>query len=861
MAKVRENGECSACGFPLTAGQTKVRYDRKTVVACEVCEPELAESIEDTDPRLLRVRVITQRYVNADGTFFIYVAELDDKAQDDIPVEAKKWFSLTGPIGSLARGDVVNVYGKFSSHEKYGLQFECTTAAELAVRESEAGLRAFLGRLPNIGPVRAFEVIREFGGHKEVLEILDNDHRRLTKISGITEERADEIKLAYDSQAGYREFRLFAAKIGLTEAIVAEAIEEWGDEAQKNIDEDPFILMNLDRVGFKIADGVHTKLGRDPKVPARCAACVLLALEEAANEGHCYVEEVMLKRRDVDILRALTRDEVEVGLVELEKTRRDRKKRKSKARVLGRYRDHEADLLGYLPPRIVRRLGRVYLYEVDQAEHQIMKELQRLLSMDLEPIENSADVWKGMSPALEQKLAVETCCVEPIMVMIGGAGVGKSTTTRAMLDVLEGAGLNSCLLAPTGKAAQRLKELTGRETSTIHRALGFLHSSADCFTLAADVVVVDEVSMCDTILFAQLLRSVKTGTRLILVGDNHQLPSIGPGNVLTDLIKSGILPCVELTKIFRQQSDGEKKRIPEFARSIRNGTMPDIQKKGTDVVFIEADDPEIIAEKIVLAVTEQIPAKYNYSVEEIQVIAPQWGEQHKKNWPIGVKALNMALQGVLNPKGGIEVFINDGFVARRHDRVMHTRNNYELKTFNGEQGYVEALYDRPTIVASDIITSQRTQRAEEAAQCEQCGGSGEVGGGGMGSDNMDVMYPYPCSACSKRSKAERPSTIAVVNYGDRRVGYNKQELRELRLAYALTGHSMQGSSSRAVVMVVHELNKFMLTRQLLYTIATRAEEYLLVIGQAQQFERALRNTKAVERRTSLLELLLEDEAT
>ena len=832
------NGECN-CGNPgIVAGVSRVRIERGAIVGCQECRPELNDE-KDEPPKgqeelhSIRVRIISRKYAKPDGTFFIYVVALDAQAEDWMPSFEGKTFSLCGPVGALNQGDVVLVTGKFSSNPKYGMQFDAVSEAQLAIKESEAGLRAFLARFPQIGTVRAEQLLRRLGGMKAVLDALDNDPMRLTIVDGITVDRALEIKEAYDREAGFREFRMWASTHGMTERIIAAAIEEWGDEARAVIEADPFVLMLFPRVSFKVADEVHLKLGGALKHPRRCAAGVLAAIEGSTDEGHTFVEQAALtgeakgvdgatganaiankmwgrsRRASEEIQRlALTPEEVVKGLEILE-TEYTRVKRTGQKIIE--------------PPKIVREEGLIYLRELYNAETSIARELTRIASANVPTYDVPANAWGDMTPAPEQVEALRLACSLPVVVITGSPGTGKSAITRVILDVLEAAGNRSVLCAPTGKAAKRLSELSGRPASTIHKLISHHKTSSDRFVLPESVVLLDEASMASVDVAAPLFAAVRTGARLIIVGDVDQLPSVGPGQLLADTIDSGVVPVVRLTRIFRQKSDGQERRIPQVARDVNEGRCPDVNLKGTDVVFLPFDDTALMQEKIVTAVTKQIPEKYGIPPEQIQVISPQKGELGKKNWEVGVRALNSVLQDALNPKLDAEVFIGEGYTARPNDRVIHCKNNYQLGVRNGEQGVVVRCSTTPFVPNPDVVTSSRLKE----------GASGDA------------------EARPMRAAKERANIVLVVDFGDQVVGYTKDECRELQLSYALTCHKMQGAQSAAVVIPVHDTHSWMWSRRLLYTAITRAERYVLLLGQERMIARAVKNIRGAERNTSL----------
>lgn len=828
MAKAQTKTECR-CGAPVHAGD-KVRLDNTTVIACWHCEPEVEDDPEEDQEYDVRLKIVSKVFSKPDGTFWIYKVMLDrSKTYKNLPPGADKAFSLLGPVGDFNHGDVVNARGKFSSNPRYGFQLQVTVACHLEIRESELGLVAFLSQLPQVGQIRALEMLRRWG-KDETLRVLETgDAAKLQTIDGLTEERAAEIFEKFDALEKFRSLRLFAGTVGLGETVIADIIQEWGEDGEEILRDDPFALRDID-VSFKICDEVHNKLNLDSKTPSRCAAIMSTVMDQVTSEGHVYIlESGLFDEAKGNVERVMSRynmsdEERRIGLDLLAKGR-TRKLKNGKTKVY--------------PPRVTiveTPTGRrVYDYDCELAERTVAEELARLQNAQIAKVAVPEKPFKDFEPAPEQVEAIHNACLSPVSILTGSGGSGKTTVLKTALDVLEASGAKLCLCAPTGKAAKRMTDVTGRKAQTIHRTV------ATGEIVSESVVVVDETSMIPVTLFAQLLRLVRTGARLILVGDVNQLPSIDPGRVLYDLIESQTIPTVKLTKVFRQKSDGMTKRLSEFALAINDGEVPDLTLKGTDVVFIPASDIQEIQAKIVRVVAEQIPQKYGIQPHEIQVIAPQKGEAHHKNEPIGTRALNRVLQEELNPKGGPELFIRDGFTARVGDRVIHRVNNYDLGVVNGDQGVVQSIHPKPIVPAREVTTSERTRLEKERSDCIPCNGTGWITG------------RVQCSTCKKTYKSEVPSIFMIVQYGDRVVGYTRDELREVELAYALTVHLMQGDQARAVVLPIHKINSFILSRALLYTAVSRPTEYLLIIGEEQAIRKAVANTKGVERRTSLIE--------
>lgn len=849
--RANRNGECGGCGnIGIIKGVTFVRADRTGIYACQECDPECIESDKTIDESVtLCVRVGWVRFSSDDGSFVVAQVECEGQRPESLPAAAARPFVAIGPLGPLKNGDVVMLHGRFEVDPKRGFRLKCDTHAQLAFTESERALVTFLARFPQVGEMRARAIIARFGGLHGVLDILDNTPQRLMEVSGITEARAQEVKVAYDRARGYRDFMLFATSVDMPEYIAAHAIEAWGEEAAALIEEDPYILTDLPRVGFAKADAVALKLKLPQRDPRRCAAALAHILNGIATES-TYIDEDELKQGRVgrvpdEVARLqLTPEEVEVGLQRLEKPR---SRRNAKGAVVE------------LPPLIVRESGRVYIRELWAAERTIARRLEALATSTPTRITvDHSTVWGEMQPAPEQREAIERFAERGVLVVTGGPGTGKSAITSVILNIADEVGLKFAVCAPTGQAAKRSRELTGRDATTIHRLIGRTRMTMSDF-IDASLIIVDEASMVDVILMSQLLELSREGTRVVIIGDDDQLPSVGPGRVLYDIISSGCVDVVRLTQIFRQQSEGVEKRIPFVARDIREGRVPDLDVRGTNVNFHEDDDEESISAKVVTLISKSLPEKYGFRPDEIQVIAAQKGEQEKRGWAVGIRALNSAAQEELNPRvlgeARAEVHIGEGYIARAGDRVIQKRNDYNLGIVNGEQGTLWRCSTTPFVAAKGIITSARTRRAESAVitrECSKCQGTG-VDASMRRCSSCDGKKLETANVDVQTSDAETPDVVVVVDFGDRRVGFTKDEVRDLHLAYAITGHSSQGSQWRAVVIIVHDAHAFMLTRRWLYTVLTRAQEYVLIIGQKSRVAKAARNLRGHERLTTLQE--------
>jgi exodeoxyribonuclease V alpha subunit len=473
--------------------------------------------------------------------------------------------------------------------------------------------------------------------------------------------------------------------------------------------------------------------------------------------------------------------------------------------------------------------SRVALATLAQSERDFADHFARLLSAPASELPLDEALLDGLHT--NQADAVRNAMSHRITVVTGGPGTGKTHTTNQILRAFDDAGLTAKLAAPTGKAAIRMKELTGRDASTIHRLLkyhphmGFRYNVDAPVVLndagswvsggpvPANVIIVDEASMVDSELAAALVRGLADGTRIVIVGDVDQLPSVGAGRVLSDLIESGVVPVARLTHIFRQAADSP---IPHFAAAINTGNaaaVVDFLSAGHAGLTESAWADEV--GDVVRTVVEKVTTA-SVAARDIQVLCPQKGQG------CGVEELNVALKAALNPGSGeTPMALGGGYQAHVHDKVIHVQNNYALSdeergfdgTFNGEIGYiVEGAAGGLQDVGADVIVSA-----------------------------TDLNLPI----------------VAVVDYGDRRVGYNKHEAKELRLAYAVTGHKYQGSQARHVVIPVHQAHQFTLTRAWLYTAVTRASESVTLVGQLQAVTKAAGNTRGVRRGTKLVALLKE----
>lgn len=539
----------------------------------------------------------------------------------------------------------------------------------------------------------------------------------------------------------------------------------------------------------------------------------------------------------------LTSDMIQQGLDLLSRPRTVRRKGKVEERA----------------PQVIQEEGKFFLAKLHRAEVSIARHLRRLMAKSLTELSVPSNVFGQLVPDASQTSAIELAARSGVLVLTGGPGVGKTTVAKAMLALFESAGLSVLCCAPTGKAAIRMTQQTGRPASTIHTTLkmrpGCPPQQHEGAPLEAKVVVVDESSMIDVELFSALLAAVPTGARLLIIGDVDQLPSIGAGRALFDIIVSQAVPTVRLTKIHRQASES---RIPYAARDINEGRCPDLTIKGSDFTHWETENEWDIAERVLGSVASTITERKGILPSDIQVIAAQYDED--KDSHIGVSGLNRLLQNKLNPAPSAEgdVFIGRSYAARTNDRVIQTRNNYDLTVMNGEMGKVVYADPKTSVAVNrngtlfipgvgdvDGTWSDKLPKAAKGGDFDAEASDDEDNNGlpgGTKETNDGLMF--------------KSARVLVVDFGEGRIiAYTKEEARELELGYCITVHKSQGSQFKAVVVVVAKRHAFMLTRALVYTAVTRAEKFCLTIGSAEQLGKSAKNTRSTERRTMLQQRL------
>ena len=524
------------------------------------------------------------------------------------------------------------------------------------------GIEKYLGSglVKGIGPKFAQLIVKQFG--LDTIDVIETDIKRLYEVPGIGKKRVEKIRESWEKQKDIKNVMLFLQGYGVSTAYAAKIYRQYGKDSINKVKENPYRLADdIWGIGFKTADGIANKMGYEKNDLRRCKSGIIYTLNQLANEGHVYAEEEQLVKSALELLEA---DEEPIRKALSDMSQTEDLKIEDKAI--------------YLPPFYYAEIGTAnrLLALLQESGKDVLAK-----TLDIKALSEET----GIEYDEVQKQAIEEAARSKVMVLTGGPGTGKTTTTQGIIAALKHQGMKILLAAPTGRAAKRMSEATGMEAKTIHRLLEFNpqdgYKRNDENPLEADALIVDECSMIDIILMNNLLKAVPTSMRLVLVGDIDQLPSVGAGNVLRDIIESHKIPVIRLTRIFRQ---AQSSRIVMSAHAINQGRFPDTSNgKQTDFFFIEQGDPEAVAKEIVNLVKNRLPKAYLRKTSDIQVLTPM------QRGVVGASNLNMALQSALNPS---QLALNrGGYSFRQGDRVMQLRNNYDKEAFNGDLGYVDQI--------------------------------------------------------------------------------------------------------------------------------------------------------------------------
>ena len=696
--------------------------------------------------------------------------------------------TLVGCMPTLREGEHLQVKGAWIIHPMYGEQLEVEEYRPI-LPSSEEGLINYLasGILPGIGKKMAERLVDHFG--KEVMEIIEFHPHRLTEVSGIGKKKADAIAEAFEDDRELKEVLIFLSQYGISPNYAVRIYKTYGEDTINILQENPYRLAeDIVGIGFITADGIAKSMGIAANSRYRIYAGTRYALNSFHIEGHTYAPKEQLIQRTIELLN------VDQGMVE------------------------EAIQNLALNQHIqIERRGEdlvVYSMAYYYAETSVCNRLIELSRVKLEKVQIDVEVElvniqeeEGITLADNQKEAIKSAIDNGIMVITGGPGTGKTTTINTLIKVFEKLEMKITLGAPTGRASKRMTEATGMEAKTIHRLLelGFSEEQESMLfqrdeenPLSADVIIIDEMSMVDILLMHNLMKAVPPGSRLILVGDVDQLPSVGAGNVLRDIIDSRIVKVVRLNEIFRQ---AEESMIIVNAHKINQGNYPLLNVKDKDFYFLKKHQKEKILETVIQLVKTRLPNHYQYDAgKDIQVLTPM------KKGDVGTINLNKELQNALNPMAPWKKQrqMRDK-IFRVGDKVMQIKNNYNLKW-----------------------ESQDPDAIEEK---------------GEGVFNGDIGYIQDID--------KQEEILTVLFDDDRLVAYNFSQLDELELAYAITIHKSQGSEFPVVVMPVTWGPPMLLTRNLLYTGITRARELVVLVGTQNYLKRMVDNNEIIQRYSGL----------
>ncbi|MCO6453583.1 MAG: ATP-dependent RecD-like DNA helicase [Caldilineales bacterium] len=699
--------------------------------------------------------------------------------------------TVVGNMLGINVGESVELRGVWTSHTQYGRQFKVEDF-KTVLPATAVGIEKYLGSglIKGIGPVTAKRIVRRFG--PDTLRVIDEDPDRLSEALGVGKKRVAMVKSAWEEQRQIKEVMIFLQSHGVSTGLAVKIYKHYGDAAVGVLKTDPYRLQrDIYGIGFLTADKIAQAMGIPHDSPERVAAGVAYVLGQQSDEGHVFTPRPDLTTEAVELL-GVTQPQVESAIDSLQAEEQVRVE--PVMYQIGESGEKLAETQAvYLAPFYYGEIGVAgRLRKLNEASaalgHSLLPAFTRL---DWEQAFGQLQQQIGVDLAPAQRLAVRTALTQPVTVLTGGPGTGKTTTLRALIRLLRSAGNRFALAAPTGRAAKRMAEATGHEARTIHRLLEVQPSEGFTFKFNADnpldidMLIVDEASMLDLLLTNHLLKAIPPGAHLLLVGDVDQLPSVGAGNVLHDVIDSGEVAVVRLETIFRQAADSY---IITNAHRINHGQMPLFPDDATDFFLFVIDDVERCADMVIELVQTRIPQRFGIPAEDIQVLSPM----HRG--AIGVGELNRRLQLALNPAHPHKPERSfGGRIFRVGDRIMQTRNNYDLEVFNGDMGVVSEI---------DVVMHTLTATI----------------------DGRAVVYDWA-------------------------------NLDELVHAWAVSVHKSQGSEYRAVVLPFHTTHYVMLQRNLLYTAVTRAKELVVMAGTRRAIGIAVRNDKVSERHSALAERL------
>lgn len=702
--------------------------------------------------------------------------------------------TCVGNFHFIEEGELLRMEGEYTTHKLYGLQFAVQTS-EVCEPEDLVSIERYLGSgaIKGVGAALAGRIVKKF--REDTFRIIEEEPERLAEVKGISERKAREIAVQAEEKKDLRRAMIYLQKYGISTTLAAKIYQQYGRNVYRIIEENPYRLADdVAGVGFKTADEIAAKVGIHTDSDYRIRSGIFYTLMQSIGEGHVYLLKDALTWRAGKLLEVEI-DNIEKYLMDLAMEKKVvLKEAEDGVRVY-------SSRFYYMELNVAKMLHDLNISEEVSRE--------RLLER-LGKIEDATGLFLDEM----QRKAVMEAAKQGILVLTGGPGTGKTTTINAMIRLFESEGMTILLAAPTGRAAKRMTETTGYEASTIHRLLevsgnpeeetigGFQRNEEN--PLDTDVLIIDEVSMVDLPLINALLKAVMPGTRLILVGDQNQLPSVGPGSVLKDIIASGCFPVVMLTKIFRQAGESD---IVVNAHKINRGEPVILDNKSRDFFFLKRQEPNVIISVMLTLIQKKLPKYVNAGIYDIQVMTPM------RKGLLGVERLNQILQQYLNPPSpekSEREYADRLF--REGDKVMQIKNNYQLE-WKIQTKYGLTVDKGQGVFNGDMGVVREINTYEETITVEY-------------DEHRQVIYPYSM-------------------------------MDELELAYAITVHKSQGSEYPAVVIPLLQGPRQLYHRNLLYTAVTRAKKCVTLVGSEAVFQEMIRNNQDQKRNTSLAERIRE----
>jgi len=703
--------------------------------------------------------------------------------------------TCVGEFNFIGEGELMEMHGEYVNHSVYGMQFK-VSSHEVKEPEDKVSIERYLGSgaIKGVGAALAGRIVAKFG--EDTFRIVEQEPERLAEVKGISERKAREIASQIEEKKDMRQAMIYLQKYGISVTLAAKIYRHYGEKVYRVMEENPYQLAdNIEGIGFKTADEIASRIGIHTDSDYRIRSGLFYTLQQAVGEGHIYLPQEVLLKRAGELLEVEIKD-IEKYVMDLCIERKTVMKE-----IEGEIRVYPAHYY-YMELNTAKMLHDLDI-DCKMPEDMMEKRLKKV------------EEQENISLDIMQHKAVIESIKHGLLVLTGGPGTGKTTTINTMIQFFEREGMSILLAAPTGRAAKRMTEATGYEAQTIHRLLevsgnpeeegnvnGFMRNREN--PLEADVIIIDEMSMVDLPLMHALLSAVIPGTRLILVGDVNQLPSVGPGSVLKDIIASGRFPVVTLTKIFRQAGESD---IVVNAHKINAGEPVILDNKSRDFFFLRRQDADVIISVIITLIQKKLPKYVDALPSEIQVMTPT------RKGLLGVERLNTILQQYLNPpdskKAEKEI---GGRMFRVGDKVMQIKNNYQL-------------------------------------EWEVSTGFGLTVDKGMGVFNGDMGIIREIHLYDE--------TVEVEYDEGRRVKYPFDMTEELELAYAITVHKSQGSEYPAVIIPLLPGPRLLYNRNLLYTAVTRAKKCLTIVGSDTTFQEMIQNKREQDRYTSLAERIQE----